>query len=384
VDSFLPEHLTDGSLHGGAHVAADGERLDVTTPGARWAYALSYRSGPSLIAADGAVLRNVRIVFDLSVTHGCIGMGWTNADGSAFLRERQIDAPRSRPNLVLMAGERIGRLVFRNVAESGEPSTFTIHGASVEDLDARGHWYPVAVAARAFAEEPAPADGATSKVFDTDAALAINEARLGWLRESGLPIHGARVLDVGCGVGHFIPFYLEQGCTVVAIDGRADNIEELRRRHPQVDARVGDVQRVDPREYGEFDVIHCFGLLYHLDSPVTALRSFAAMCRGLLVMETMVCDSSRPVSVLVDETKAASQALAGLGSRPSPAFLALALNRAGFSHVYGAAAPPRHPDFQFEWLDDLETVRNGAPFRCVLVASRTDLDQPALVPLIEA
>jgi hypothetical protein len=95
VDSLLPEHLTDGSLHGGAHVAADGERLDVTTPGARWAYALSYRSGPSLIAADGAVLRNVRIVFDLSVTHGCIGMGWTNADGSAFLRERQIDAPRN-------------------------------------------------------------------------------------------------------------------------------------------------------------------------------------------------------------------------------------------------------------------------------------------------
>jgi hypothetical protein len=108
------------------------------------------------------------------------------------------------------------------------------------------------------------------------------------------------------------------------------------------------------------------------------------MCGGLMVLETMVCDSSKPVAVLVDETKAASQALDGMGSRPSPSFLALALNRVGFDYVYGAAQPPEHPDFQFDWRDNLETSRNGVPLRCVIVASTSPLELRSLVPLLES
>ena len=130
----------------------------------------------------------------------------------------------------------------------------------------------------------------------------------------------------------------------------------------------------NPRTLGLFDVIHCFGLLYHLDSPIAALRIFESMCRGLLILETMVCDSSRPLSILADETLAASQALEGMGCRPSRSFLTLALNRVGFAYVYGAAQPPVHPDFQFDWRDNLDTSRNGNPLRCVVVASRTRLD----------
>ena len=37
-------------------------------------------------------------------------------------------------------------------------------------------------------------------------------------------------------------------------------------------------------------------------------------------METMVCDSSHALCVMAVETKAASQALDGLGCRPSPSF----------------------------------------------------------------
>ena len=73
-----------------------------------------------------------------------------------------------------------------------------------------------------------------------------------------------------------------------------------------------------------------------------------------------------------------------MGCRPSPSFLTLALNRVGFAYVYGAAQPPVHPDFQFDWRDNLDTSRNGNPLRCVVVASRTRLDQPSLVPLLES
>jgi SAM-dependent methyltransferase len=377
--SLLPTHLERQSLHRGARIL--GKRpLSVSTPSSQWAYALSYAPRVE-VAVDGVVASSVRFIFDLSVTRGQIGVGWTNTEGTAFIGEQFATSASGRITLPLLAGERVGRLVFRNVDASGEPSTFVINEARAEPIV---HQYPVAIAARGLAEELPPRDGGTLTVFDTDAARAINAARLGWLEESELPVEQARVLDAGSGVGHFVSFYLDRGCSVAAVDGREENILELRRRHPVVDARVGDIQAIDARDYGEFDVIHCFGLLYHLDSPVAALRHLNAMCRRLLILETMVCDSSRPVAVLADETKAASQAMQGLGCRPSPSFVTLALNRVGFEHVYAAAVPPRHQDFQFAWQDNLDTSRDGHPLRCVFVASRRRLVQPSLAPLLES
>jgi SAM-dependent methyltransferase len=377
--SLLPTHLERQSLHHGARIL--GERpLGVSTPASQWAYALSYAPRVE-VAVDGVVVSSVRFIFDLSVMRGQIGVGWTNSDGTAFISEQFATSASGRVTLPLRAGERVGRLVFRNVDASGEPSAFLINDARAEPIV---HQYPVSIVARGLAEEVPPRDGGTLTVFDTDAARAINAARLGWLEESDLPVERARVLDAGSGVGHFVSFYLDRGCSVVAVDGREENILELRRRYPVIDAHVEDVQTIPARRYGVFDVIHCFGLLYHLDSPVLALRHFNAMCRGMLILETMVCDSSRPVAVLADETKAASQAMEGLGCRPSPSFVTLALNRAGFQHVYAAAVPPRHEDFQFAWQDNLDTVRDGHPLRCVFVASRERLVQPSLVPLLES
>ena len=381
--SLLPDVFVSQSLHRGASVVARNP-LTVATSARQWGYALSCALPPHIASADGSIVEAVRCIFDISVSHGRIGVGWTSLDGKSYVTERFTSRADSRISFLLQPGDRVGRLIFRNVDASGEPSEFTIHGARVDLVPAGERRYPVAISPREFAEEAIPGGGGTLVAFDTDAALAINRARLAWLGDAQLPIEHSRVLDIGCGVGHFISFYADRGCTVVAVDGRRENIAELQQRYPNVDARVADAQRIDPEAYGSFDVIHCFGLLYHLESPIAALRNIAAMCRRLLILETMVCDSSRPVSVLVDETKTVSQAMDGLGSRPSPSFLALALNRVGFDHVYGAAMPPDHPDFQFTWQDNLDTVRDGVPLRCVVVASRTRLDLPSLVPLLES
>jgi len=50
---------------------------------------------------------------------------------------------------------------------------------------------------------------------------------------------GRRVLDVGAGIGHFAEFYRRMGATVVAIEGRPENVDEMRRLYPQVEAHVG-------------------------------------------------------------------------------------------------------------------------------------------------
>jgi SAM-dependent methyltransferase len=235
-------------------------------------------------------------------------------------------------------------------------------------------------ARREIAAEPRPAGGGVES-FDTDAALEINEARLAHLASLELPIEGRRVLEVGAGVGRLTSFFLDRGCSVVVTEARAENVDELRRRLPTVDASEADVEE-SLEHFGSFDVVFCYGLLYHLESPLRALRNMAAVCTDLLLIETMVCDARLPVLRLEDETTSVNQALGGLAHRPSPSYLAVALNRVGFDHVYAAAHPPDHPDYRFSWVDNLDTARDGALLRGIFVASRTPRAEPGLASLL--
>lgn len=222
--------------------------------------------------------------------------------------------------------------------------------------------------------------GGGIECFETEAALAINEARLNHLASLGLPLSGRRVLEVGAGIGELTGFFLDRGCDVVATEARPENVEALRRRRSEADVRIADVER-SLVEFGRFDVVFCYGVLYHLENPLLALRNMAVVCDELLLVETMVCDSKLPILRLEDEPTSVNQALRGLAHRPSPAYLALALNRIGFEHVYVPREPPDHPDYRFTQAGDLRTSRDGALLRGVFVASRAVLATPTLTSL---
>ena len=51
----------------------------------------------------------------------------------------------------------------------------------------------------------------------------------------------------------------------------------------------------------------------------------------------------------------------GLGCRPSPTWIAMALDRAGMHHVYAPTTRPDFPDYLFEWRNDLAWSRDGHP-----------------------
>jgi SAM-dependent methyltransferase len=233
---------------------------------------------------------------------------------------------------------------------------------------------------RVVSAEPRP-EGGGVECFDTEAAVELNEARLAHLASLDLPIATRRVLEVGAGVGRLTGFFIDRGCSVVVTEARAENVAELHRRLPQVDVREADVEE-SLEHLGSFDVVFCYGVLYHLENPLRALRNLAAVCTDLLLLETMVCDARVPVLRLEDETTSVNQALRGVAHRPSPAYLALALNRIGFHNVYAATEPPAHPDYRFAWLGNLDTTRDGALLRGIFVASRSPLAQDKLAPLL--
>jgi SAM-dependent methyltransferase len=242
---------------------------------------------------------------------------------------------------------------------------------------------PSAVRGRDVEAEPIP-EGSGTGQFDTPDAIAITEARLRHLEALDLPLGNRSVLDVGAGVGHLGSWFAAQGCRVTATDARPDSVQRMSELHPELDARVLDVESEDQvAALGVFDVVFCYGLLYHLESPVRALRNLTQACGDLMLIETQICDSPSPVARLEDEYKSTSQALRGIAHRPSPSYLAMALNRLGFAHVYAASEPPEHADYRFTFQGDSATARDGHLLRGVYVASRKPIHSRKLIALIK-
>ncbi len=241
--------------------------------------------------------------------------------------------------------------------------------------------YPVRVSARDLENEARPQGGGV-ETFDTTAAVEINVARLNHLDSLGLDLSGKRVLDVGCGVGHLAQFFVKRGCEVVCVDGREENINRLHSIYPGLVAHsIANVETESLSDFGAFDIVFCYGLLYHTENPIAALRNIASVGSDLLLLETMICDYDSPVLRIEDETKTVSQGLKGLGCRPSPSFVVVGLNRVGFKYVYAPKYPPQHQEFRFEWKNNLDSWRNG-PMRSIFIASRTALDNPNLSILL--
>jgi len=349
--------------------------IEIITPHPQWSYGAWISGGTPAAATPSASALLVKA--RVEVRAGQVGVGWTRSDQDEFVVEKYVSGPAIQTvSLRVPLDAAPGRLMFRNASPSG-PSHLIVHEWSAVPDSPRP--YPVTLDHR---EMPAGGAADTGTVFEDELARSINRARLDFLASLDLPLGGKRVLDVGCGVGHHTAFYTAAGADVVGLDGRPENVAAMARLYPSVTGVVGDVQSTDLTQFGLFDVVHCFGLLYHLDSPVAALRRLAEVCREHLIIETMVCDAAAPVMVLADESGSANQALAGLGCRPSPSFIAMALDRIGFAHIYGTTVPPQHADFLFEWRNSLDISRDGHNLRCVFVASRVPLACTHLVDLV--
>lgn len=220
------------------------------------------------------------------------------------------------------------------------------------------------------------------EVFETDLAKTINAARLEHLEWMGLPVEGRTILDVGSGPGHLAQWFRRRGCRVTCMDARRQNIERMHELYPGGEGVVAGAEEPFPFAPLSFDIVFCYGLLYHVESPWPVIRNMERVGREMLLLETLVSDRTDLSVKAIPEPKSYNQAVAGVGCRPSPAWVTFALNRAGFDHVYAPAEAPGHPDFQFEWRDDGSDWRDGHPIRCIFVASRRRIESPKLVPLL--
>lgn len=220
---------------------------------------------------------------------------------------------------------------------------------------------------------------AAHAVFDTPEAVQINKARQEAVRQLLVTLRATfalkSALDIGCGIGHFSSFLKELGFSVVAADGREENISVAKLRYPQIDFHVANVEADSLTLLGRFDLVFCMGLLYHLENPFRAIRGLRSVTRTCLVLESMCLPEPTPWMLLREEPQLANQSLTDVAFYPTEACLVKMLYRAGFSHVYRLSQLPDYDDFR----DTADHSRR----RTVLLAALTPIDSQELVPLVE-
>ena len=90
---------------------------------------------------------------------------------------------------------------------------------------------------------------------------ANKRALLRAIADTGAPLAGAQVLDVGCGTGYYLHRLLEYGAAEGhGVDLVPERIEEGRVRYPSLDLRVGNAAEL-PFGDGELDVVTQFTCL---------------------------------------------------------------------------------------------------------------------------
>jgi 2-polyprenyl-3-methyl-5-hydroxy-6-metoxy-1,4-benzoquinol methylase len=115
------------------------------------------------------------------------------------------------------------------------------------------------------------------------------------LDQTGGTVEGLRVVDLGCGEGLYSIEFARRRASCVAIEGREPRAEKIRfvkqvLSLDNLDVVQDDVRNLSVEKHGEFDVVLCLGILYHLGAPdvFSFVARLSEVCRKICIIDTRV------------------------------------------------------------------------------------------------
>lgn len=109
------------------------------------------------------------------------------------------------------------------------------------------------------------------------------------------PFNTLRILDLASLEGLYGIEFARQGAEVVGIEGRESNIKRSQFAKEVLDLKnitfiQDDVRNLSLAEYGHFDVVLCFGILYHINSPdvFKFVESIFEVCQEIAIFDTHI------------------------------------------------------------------------------------------------
>ncbi len=208
-----------------------------------------------------------------------------------------------------------------------------------------------------------------------------NHRRLEHLASLNLDIKGKSVLEVGAGTGDHSSFFYDRNCSLLITEARDENLTVIKRRLPQihkVNKKVScaklDIDNPHQSIKQKFDIVYCYGLLYHLKNPAVAIKFMNEKCTDMLLLETQVSMGNKPAINQKEEPQSnPTQSFAGMGCRPTRIWVFNELKKY-FKFVYLPTTQPNHNAFPTDWVVGTRTQP-----RAIFVASRKEINNKLLV-----
>jgi hypothetical protein len=208
-----------------------------------------------------------------------------------------------------------------------------------------------------------------------------NIKRLSHLDSLGLNIRSKSVLEIGAGVGDHTYYYLIKNCKVLSTDARENLVEYIKKRFgvPVMTLDVeNDIEKLKQLE--RFDIIHCYGLLYHIQNPegfINALKGKSEM----VFLETCVSHDFREYGphIVSEDTRNQTQSASGKGCRPTREWIFDILKK-NFPFVYMPVTQPDHAEFPKNWEAPMED--RTKLIRAVFIVSEKEISNPNLTTSI--
>ena len=194
--------------------------------------------------------------------------------------------------------------------------------------------------------------------FYYEGACQINRDRIKHLDTLNLDFNNKRVLETGCGGKGDITHYLKNKNAIITLnDAREDNIlANLQNNNLSLNYNTWDLNKpIDSTE--KFDIIVCYGTLYHLTEPENAIKSFSRLCNEYLIMSTCTNGRNDETINVLYENNTPQQGLYGYGCRPGRLFIFNKLKE-NFKYVYTLRTQPNHSDYPLQFPSNNHASRN--------------------------
>lgn len=169
------------------------------------------------------------------------------------------------------------------------------------------------------------------------------------LQGEGSIFSGARVLDLGCNAGYWTLKALQAGAReVVAVDAHPLHLDQLRLvleengiSSDQCTPIEANVYDLDYQGLGQFDIVLCLGLVYHLDKSFELFKKISSLQPNLLLLDTKVSRMTAAVMEVQPDNLDAPQMATdcGLAMAPSVAAIKEMMKALGFR------VEPQEPHF---------------------------------------
>lgn len=214
--------------------------------------------------------------------------------------------------------------------------------------------------------------------FHSHDYLRHNARRLEHLASLRIPVAGMTVLEVGAGIGDHSHYYLDRGCKVTITEARPETLQYLLNRYPNHDVQYLDMEHPTLLKNSPFDIVHCYGLLYHLNDPEQALEFLSNNGTRILFLETCVSfGHAKEINIIPEDKANPTQALSGTGCRPTRPWLFERLQGL-FKYVYLPKTQPNHEEFPLDWTSSEKNL--AILSRAVFIASRQKFENDMLSP----